>query len=99
MLSEKVTSKWRCKRDNPETFWSNDSPENQENTSKGPVNEYDKLHNKEQCKFYNKLYLRVRKLFPSSDMTLIYKPFNHFMDSDEPLQKQYLVTTCRKGRN
>ena len=51
MLSEKVTSKWRCKRDNPETFWSNDSPENQENISKGPMNEYDKLHNKERCKF------------------------------------------------
>ena len=45
------------------------------------------MGNKEPCKLHSRPYLRVRKSFSSSDMTLIYKDLNHFIDSDEPLQK------------
>ena len=45
------------------------------------------MDNKEPCKLQSRPYLRVRKSFSSSEMTLIYKHLNHFIDSGEPLQK------------
>ena len=65
-----------------------DCPGDQENVSIGPVNENDKMDNKEPCKLQNKMYLRVRKSFSSSDLTLIYKHLDHFIDSDEPFLKK-----------
>ena len=62
-------------------------PGDQENVGIGTVNENDKMDNKEPCKLQSRPYLRVRKSFSSSDMTLIYKHLNHLIDSDEPLQK------------
>ena len=59
----------------------------QENVGIGTVNESDKMGNKEPCKLQSRPYLRVRKSFSSSDMTLIYKHLNHFIDSDQPFQK------------
>ena len=65
-----------------------DCPGDQENVGIVPVNENDKMDNKEPCKLQSNPYLRVRKSFSSCDMTLIYKHLNHFVDSDEPFLKK-----------